>query len=373
MLISTRKDTNERIEASRACKDTIKQLALKAVLVCPECSNIVYFKCGNIYTPHFAHVKGANCNYKYFEPETEEHRQGKLLLRELLAKEYPEATVMLEEKIPETNQRSDVLVIHPNGERWAFEFQCSMISGDTLRERHYLYSTANVKDIWIVGFSKWAYGDHKKRHVRDLHRALLDIFGHVLFLDPASKKLHVVFHGLVKKNTLKYSIADELLAEEIRFIDGVVNSTKYLEHLQNPQRLGEELKHEIKDEKELRESNILKRERSKQLKVTQSIEKILKKVTYETKYCPICANGKLKLINGPYSIFIGCSSYPKCKFSATYKEVLEPHHTCIKCYSIMKMGYSKDAEKFFWRCLGCRNICWIEMNVDEPSTFLNRL
>ncbi|WP_452448250.1 competence protein CoiA family protein [Paenibacillus abyssi] len=36
----------------------------------------------------------------------------------------------MEFRIDETNQRSDVIVIHPNGDRWAIEFQCSKISGE---------------------------------------------------------------------------------------------------------------------------------------------------------------------------------------------------------------------------------------------------
>ena len=44
---------------------------------------------------------------------------------------------------------------------------------------------------------------------------------------------------------------------------------------------------------------------------------IEKKVKIENLICPRC-NGTLKLRNGKYGSFYGCSNYPNCKFTMSY-------------------------------------------------------
>ncbi|WP_162142458.1 competence protein CoiA family protein [Aneurinibacillus terranovensis] len=58
-------------------------------------------------------------------------------------------------------------MIHPSGERWAFEFQCSRISETVWLERHNLYKRANIVDFWILGGKR---AKNKTVHSIHLHR-----------------------------------------------------------------------------------------------------------------------------------------------------------------------------------------------------------
>ncbi|WP_160036911.1 competence protein CoiA [Paenibacillus sp. An7] len=118
-------------------------------LHCPDCKGKVIFRAGS-RTPHFAHMRECNNPNRYTEPESLTHRTGKRHLYERLKTLYPSSEVLLEYYLIETKQRADVMVIHENGERWAFEYQCSKIPGYVWEDRHQLYETINVKDFWIL-------------------------------------------------------------------------------------------------------------------------------------------------------------------------------------------------------------------------------
>ena len=49
--------------------------------------------------------------------------------------------------------------------------------------------------------------------------------------------------------------------------------------------------------------------------IKESLKEVNKK---EDRFCSQC-NGKLKLINGKFGPFIGCSNYPNCKFTEKIK------------------------------------------------------
>ncbi|QHW35417.1 hypothetical protein GZH47_31445 (plasmid) [Paenibacillus rhizovicinus] len=127
----------------------LRGISKGAELVCPDCSSLVRFRAGT-KTPHFYHqTRCANPN-PYSEPESAAHRSGKLALYNWLNVIYPGSRVELEYFISETKQRSDVMLLHPDGQRLAFEFQCSRITGAVWRERHDLYASAGVEDVWIL-------------------------------------------------------------------------------------------------------------------------------------------------------------------------------------------------------------------------------
>jgi competence protein CoiA len=92
--------------------------------------------------------------------------------------------VEIEWKVEETNQRADVIVIHPSGERWAFEFQCSSISETIWRERH-VYKAAGVKDFWILNihFNDWTANGRPNIYLkRELERAIFNEYHYVAYL-----------------------------------------------------------------------------------------------------------------------------------------------------------------------------------------------
>ncbi|MFE4525030.1 competence protein CoiA [Cytobacillus firmus] len=168
----------------------IKEMCNKEELLCPECRGAVEFRAGKIQRSYFAH-KSRECSYPYGEPESEQHMNGKSQLAYWLKKLYPSSQVELEYKIAETNQRSDVLVLHPSGERWAFEYQCSPIPGEVWEERHRLYNTAGIKDFWILGshFNDWKDSDRPNIYLRrDLERAIFNNYGYVYYFGPNSLK-----------------------------------------------------------------------------------------------------------------------------------------------------------------------------------------
>jgi competence CoiA-like predicted nuclease len=99
------------------------------------------------------------CEDKYFEPETEEHLNGKRDLYEWIKKQHGVTNAVLEGWIPQTKQRPDI-VFEYNGYKCVIEYQCSPIASEYI-ERHELYKAAGINDIWICGTKK--YLGHGKR------------------------------------------------------------------------------------------------------------------------------------------------------------------------------------------------------------------
>ncbi|MED2813280.1 competence protein CoiA family protein [Brevibacillus porteri] len=105
-------------------KDELQPLAKSGELMCAACHDEVrYWSQTDSVRPHFKHKSKENClEDKYGENETIEHQNGKYLLYKHMKESYPESQVELEYRVKETQQRSDVMVIHPNGEKWAINF-----------------------------------------------------------------------------------------------------------------------------------------------------------------------------------------------------------------------------------------------------------
>ncbi|WP_413227187.1 competence protein CoiA [Cytobacillus oceanisediminis] len=146
---------------------------------------MVEYRSGSIRRSYFAHKKN-ECSYPYGEPESEQHMNGKVCLAEWLSSLFPNSRVELEYKVEITNQRSDVMVLHPFGERWAFEFQCSVIPGLVWEERHQLYQAAGVKDFWILGshLNDWMMSNLPNYYLRrDLERSIFNSYGYVCYLE----------------------------------------------------------------------------------------------------------------------------------------------------------------------------------------------
>ncbi len=137
----------------------LRALSDARALTCPGCGAAVVLHAGRVRARHFAHLPGAVCKFPQSEPETEEHRAGKLLLARWLRERLPTAEIIIEAFIEATGQRADVLAIRPaNGKererRFAFEFQCANLSAREWRRRHTLYRGAGYEDLWILGGSR---------------------------------------------------------------------------------------------------------------------------------------------------------------------------------------------------------------------------
>lgn len=102
------------------------------------------------------------CSDLYSESETEEHKIGKRDLYEWISKQDGVSNAVLEGWIPETKQRPDIMFEY-NGNTCVLEYQCSPIASEYI-ERHNLYSSAGINDIWICGTDKYL-GVNKRLNV----------------------------------------------------------------------------------------------------------------------------------------------------------------------------------------------------------------
>ena len=140
----------------------LRRLSSARQLTCPGCKATVILHAGSVRTHHFAHLPGAVCTAPLTEPETEEHLSGKLLIARWLHACLPDAQIIVEAHIPETNQRADILVIIPAlpipahltskvGQRIAIEYQCANMQAREWQRRHRLYRSIGIQDLWILG------------------------------------------------------------------------------------------------------------------------------------------------------------------------------------------------------------------------------
>lgn len=144
----------ERVTIGFDAPERLRQLSDARSLTCPGCAGAVVLHAGTVRAHHFAHLPGAVCTLPVSEPETEEHRAGKLLLAEWLRASLPDAEVLIEAFLPTTNQRADVLAVLPDRSRIALEYQCAALTAREWRRRHQQYREADIRDLWLLGGSR---------------------------------------------------------------------------------------------------------------------------------------------------------------------------------------------------------------------------
>ncbi|MFY0542863.1 competence protein CoiA [Brevibacillus sp. H7] len=170
-------------------------------LRCAECLRPVKYRHGKQISPHFAHV--VKCAYEYHEPETEEHVEGKKIIKQWLEQALPQNQTYTEYHIKELNQRSDVMTVFPDGTRICFEIQCSAIPIEVLQSRMEGYRNENIHQIWIVGKSVFQAIIPARFTLRtwmyEISRAQQ---GRLYFLDLTSKSL-LSFNGVKIKQPYK--------------------------------------------------------------------------------------------------------------------------------------------------------------------------
>lgn len=120
-------------------------------IFCPICGSPLIYRHGKKNTAHFAHA--SVCSYPYYEPETEEHKEGKQLIKKWLEALFPNNMTFMEYYIKEAKQRADVMTIFPDGHRLCIELQCSPIPAEVWRKRYSEYRKANIAQVWFIGSS----------------------------------------------------------------------------------------------------------------------------------------------------------------------------------------------------------------------------
>jgi len=157
--------------------EQLQRWSQEHVLYCPNCRGVVHVRGGPEKRTqlHFAHKKG-ECAWST-ESESVRHMRGKMVLTEWLRRKFPLASISLEERLPEPNRIADIFVTHPDGQRWAIEFQCAPLDVDEWRLRHAAYRNANIQDTWIIG-------NNRREKQETFIEAIIDSTHEVMFLDP---------------------------------------------------------------------------------------------------------------------------------------------------------------------------------------------
>ena len=121
----------------------LKQVQGK-VFVCPHCDGELILKAGEKNKAHFSHV--AVCKYVFYEHESEQHLQTKMLFANWLMNQGVAAYV--EHRFPEIMRIADVYFEHDD-KKYVFEIQKSPLSEQAFNERSNNYLSLGVTPIWI--------------------------------------------------------------------------------------------------------------------------------------------------------------------------------------------------------------------------------
>lgn len=165
------------VVAEEELLEQLQSWSQEHVLYCPNCRGVLHVRGGPEKRTqlHFAHQKG-ECAWST-ESESVRHMRGKMVLTEWLRRQFPRASISLEERLPEPNRIADIFVTHPDGQRWAIEFQCAPLDVDEWRLRHAAYRNANIQDTWIIG-------NNRREKQEAFIEAIIDSSHEVMFLDP---------------------------------------------------------------------------------------------------------------------------------------------------------------------------------------------
>ncbi len=176
--------------------EQLQRWSREHALRCPNCRGIVHVRGGpqKRMQLHFAHQKG-ECAWST-ETESVRHARGKMVLANWLRKQFPQATISLEERLPEPNRIADIFVTHASGELWAIEFQCAPLDVDEWQRRHAAYRNAQILDIWIIGSNR---REKQEAFIEAIIRARQE----VMFLDPLVTPPRIWLRWPVSEHTLQ--------------------------------------------------------------------------------------------------------------------------------------------------------------------------
>lgn len=153
---------------------------------CPTCQASLQLKIGHIKIPHFAHKTLSTCD-QFSEPESSLHLHGKSLLHDFFNKLnfYTE----LEKYLPSIRQRADLMI----DQRYAIEFQCSVIPVTQLIQRSEGYLRLVIHPIWIKGLQKPLTEEITLLRLRAYEIAMVQqkgLFAYLLLFHPASQQFY---------------------------------------------------------------------------------------------------------------------------------------------------------------------------------------
>ena len=122
---------------------------------------------------------------------------------------YPDSLVKYEERVKETNQIADVMVTHPDGKRWAFEFQCYLLTDAEWKARHNLYKKAGLTDFWVFGdiavhnYAESPNSSYKNYHkLKAMESAVWDSGSPLYYLNTETEILCIIDEGKYFSDTV---------------------------------------------------------------------------------------------------------------------------------------------------------------------------
>ncbi len=176
--------------------EQLQRWSQEHALRCPNCRGVVHVRGGPEKRTqlHFAHLKG-ECAWST-ESESVRHMRGKMVLAEWLRKQFPQAGISLEERLPAPNRIADIYVTHTDGRRCAIEFQCAPLDVEEWRLRHAAYRRANIQDTWVVG-------NNRREKQEAFIEAILVSAHEVMFLDPLVTPPRVWLRWAVTRETVQ--------------------------------------------------------------------------------------------------------------------------------------------------------------------------
>ncbi len=174
----------------------LKNWSQRDLLYCPNCRGVVHVRGGPEKRTqiHFAHQKG-ECTWST-ESETVRHLRGKILLAEWLQKQFPQASISLEKRLPEPNRIADIFVTLADGRQWAFEFQCAPLNIDEWHLRHTAYLKASIQDTWIIG-------SNRREKQETFIEAIIASASEVMFVDPLLTPPLIWLRWAVTRDTMR--------------------------------------------------------------------------------------------------------------------------------------------------------------------------
>jgi hypothetical protein len=155
--------------------EQLQQWSHERALYCPNCRGTVHVRGGQRMQLHFAHMRG-ECAWST-EGESVRHMRGKIVLAQWLHEQFPQASVSLEQRLPEPNRIADIFVKHTDGQCWAVEFQCAPLELSEWQHRHEAYRKSDIFDIWIIG-------SNRREKEEAFLEAVIAMAHEILFLDP---------------------------------------------------------------------------------------------------------------------------------------------------------------------------------------------
>ena len=128
-------------------REQLRKWRRSTLFYCPQCSESVQLKVGDIVIPHFAHKKDKSCTTLFSEGESKEHLLGKQQLYSLFNRLGH--SVKLEPYFSSLSQRPDLLVTTKT-KKIPIEFQCSTIPIKLIDSRTSGYQKEGMNPIWLL-------------------------------------------------------------------------------------------------------------------------------------------------------------------------------------------------------------------------------